>query len=119
MLPLLILALATAGASLFLQIKTLRKIKKMNDAEVQEFAKLNAKIDEHVAAHKASEAELAQAKTDLVTANATIAELTAKLAAVPPVDDGADVVAALAAAEAKLDAENPAPVPTPDPAPAA
>lgn len=118
MSPLLAIpALAFAGASLFLQTKTYRKIKKMNQVEQDKFAELNTKIDGHVAAHKATEAELAQAKADLVTANATIADLTAKLAAVPPADDGADVVAAIGAAEAKLDAENPAPVP--DPAPAA
>lgn len=99
----------------------------MNQAEQDEFAKLNTKIDAELTAKLEINEALAKSQADLGVANATIADLTAKLAAVPaPVDDSAAVIAAVQAAEAKLDppvvaapAEPvpavPAPVPAPDP----
>lgn len=97
-----------------LVLSAFRRKDPMNQAEQDEFAKLNTKIDASIAAHKETNEALAKSQADLATANATVADLTAKLAAV---GDGSDVIAAVAASEAKLDAENAPPV-APDAPPA-
>lgn len=89
-----------------------RKIRNMNAAEQLEIANLNAKVDAVVKAHQEDKTALATALTNLATANATIADLTAKLAAA---GDGSDVVAAVQGVEAKLDADLPPPVEAPAP----
>lgn len=88
---------------------------RMNQAEQDEFAKLTAKIDAELTAKLEINEALAKSQADLGVANATIADLTAKLAAVPaPVDDSAAVIAAVQAAEAELDP--PVAAPAADPA---
>lgn len=81
-----------------------QRTKHMNDTEKAEFQKLNDSLESlSTIVHNYREDNNAlKAANEALTTK--VAELEAQLAAVPPVDDTAEVVAAVQVAEAKVEA---------------